>query len=119
MKQLILCAVLSGLLACGGRVEDPQSGSSGDPAPASSSASGGGNSGGSPGGFPSHELGDCKPGFARANSPALACNWLTDSGLCFDTNDEACSCICPRSGASVCYGPFYNGPGSATLVHCD
>ncbi|MEO7033305.1 MAG: hypothetical protein ABI548_05555 [Polyangiaceae bacterium] len=120
MNKVVLCAVLSGLLACGGRVEDPTSGSSGDPVPASSSASGGsGKSGGSTDPLPSHELGACKPGFARADNPGLACNWLTDAGLCFDTNDEACSCICPSSGASVCYGPFYNGPGSATPVHCD
>ncbi len=120
MKRVVLCAVFSGLLACGGRVEDPKSGSGaggGDSAPVSSA--GGGSKSGPSDGLPSHELGDCKPGFDRASHPERACNWLTDDGLCFDTNDDACSCICPPDKASVCFSPFYDGPGSATPVSCE
>ena len=118
MKQVVVCALLSGLLACGGRVEDPKSGGAGggDSAPVSSSAGGAKSP---PDTLPSHALGDCKPGFERASNPTRACNWLTDGGLCFDTNDDACSCICPPDKDSVCYSPFYNGTGSATPVNCE
>ena len=118
MKRIVLCAALSGLLACGGRVEDPTPGGSGgsDSAPLSSP---GGSKSGPSAGLPSHELGDCKPGFDRASNPGQPCNWLTDSGQCFDTNDEACACICPPNKDSVCFSPFYGGDGSATPVHCE
>ncbi|MEP7049372.1 MAG: hypothetical protein ABJB12_03425 [Pseudomonadota bacterium] len=120
MKIAFLCALLGGLFACGGRVEDPKSGGSAgeDTAPTSSGNNDGAGKSGASGSFPAHELGDCKPGFDRASNPARSCNWLTDSGLCFETNDDACACICPAEENSVCYSPFYNGDGSATLVHC-
>ena len=115
MKRVVLCAVLSGLLACGGRVEDPKTGGSGG----GDTASGSGGKSDAADPIPSHALGDCKPGFDRASNPGRACNWLTDSGSCFDTNDDACACICPPNKDSVCFSSFYNGDGSATLVRCD
>ena len=120
MKITLVCALLSALFACGGRVEEPKSGGSGgeDTAPASSASSDGAGNSGSDGSFPAHDLGDCKPGFDRAKSPARSCNWLTESGLCFETKDDACACICPAVANSVCYSSFYDGDGSATLVHC-
>jgi hypothetical protein len=120
MKLAFLFALLSAFVACGGRVEDPTPGGSGggETAPASSVTKDAGGSSGPSDPFPSHELGSCKPGFDRASNPGRKCNWLTDSGKCFDTNDEACACICPPVQDSVCYGPFYNGEGSATPVYC-
>jgi hypothetical protein len=120
MKSSLLCALLSGLLACGGRVEDPKSGGSGgnEPVPVASSSNDAAGKSGSSTPFPSHDLGDCRPGFDRASNPGRACNWLTDSGMCFATNDDACACICPMDKDSVCYSQFYNGDGSATEVHC-
>jgi len=120
MKSACLCALLSAVVACGGRVERPTSGGSGggETAPASSSTKNTAGKSGASDPFPSHELGSCKPGFDLATNPGRPCNWLTDSGMCFDTNDDACACICPLDQDSVCYSPFYEGEGSATPVSC-
>jgi hypothetical protein len=116
MKQVVLLAVLVGLSACGGRVEDPKPDGSGAGAAAPASSSGEGSGSSAP--LPSHPLGDCKPGFNRASNPGRSCNWLTDAGLCFDTNNDACACICPPDKDSVCVSPFYGGDGSATPIDC-
>lgn len=120
MKVAFLCVLLGGLAGCGGRVEGPPSGGSGggETAPVSSgSKNTAGNSAASDP-FPQQALGSCKPGFDHASNPDRSCNWLTDSGMCFDTKDDACACICPAGNDSVCYSPFSNGDGSATPVHC-
>jgi hypothetical protein len=124
MKELAVWAVWALLLGCGGKYEEPGSGTgTSDPAPSSagSSAAEGkaGASSGTASPLPSHDLGECKPGFERATNPTRACNWLLDSGMCFDTNDAACACVCPTDHDSVCWSPFYEGAGSATPVHCD
>ena len=123
MKLLVVCVALTGLVACGGRYEDPGSGgSSGTGVPASSGAASDDNNGsdssGSTVALPKHDLGKCTPGFERATNPSRSCNWLTEAGVCFDTKDAACSCICPSNADSLCFSGFDNGPGSATLVHC-
>jgi hypothetical protein len=122
MKLLVLSVALAGLVACGGRYEEPGSSGSGAGGPAGSGtgsdASKGSDSSGSTVTLPQHDLGACTPGFERATNPTRSCNWLTDAGACFDTKDAACACICPTSGDSVCFSGFDDGPGSATLVHC-
>jgi hypothetical protein len=115
---------IAALAACGGRaVEEPSSGGSGpsaaatrDPAPASSGGAGLSGSPSAP--LPTHDLGDCSPGFSRVDNPNRPCNWLVKDGSCFDEKEAACSCICPLSGNSVCFSGFDDGPGSATLVQC-
>jgi hypothetical protein len=121
MKRLVLWVGVTGLVACGGRYEEPGSGTS---APAGSSTSSDGSqksdsSSGTTVTLPQQDLGVCTPGFERAADPARSCNWLTEAGVCFDTKDDACACICPRAGDSLCWSNFDNGPGSATLVHCE
>lgn len=124
MKHLSFTLLLSfvALAGCGGRViEDPSSGGSGpsEPAPSDPVPSAGAGRSGSPSApLPTHPLGDCTPGFSREANPNRLCNWLVKGGFCFDEKEDACSCICPTSGDSVCFSGFDNGPGSATLVQC-
>jgi hypothetical protein len=122
MNRLLMLFVIAGLAGCGGvAVEAPGSAGASDPgaggqAPASPGAAGTASGTGS---LPTHALGDCKPGFARDASPTRECDWMTVDRICFDDKDAACNCVCPASGDSVCWSDFYQGPGSATLVHCD
>lgn len=122
MRLVILSAALVALVACGGRYEEPGSGGSGTSAPTGTSVgsddSKGSDSSGTTASLPQQDLGTCVPGFERASNPSRSCNWLTDAGVCFDTKDAACACICPRNADSVCFSGFDDGPGSATLVHC-
>jgi hypothetical protein len=123
MKRLVLWVALTGLVACGGRYEEPGSGGSGTSAPAGSGAGSDGSmssdsSSGTTVTLPQQDLGVCVPGFERAAEPGRSCNWLTEAGVCFDTKDAACACICPSTQDSVCFSNFDDGPGSATLVHC-
>jgi hypothetical protein len=127
MKQLqhgVWLLGLLGLVACGGRaIDDSGTGGSepSEPGPANTPNGSAGKPGSSSssGSLPSHELGECKPGFSHAEQPARACHWLTEAGVCFDDIDDACSCICPNNRASVCFSPFDNGPNSATRVYCE
>ncbi|MEO6602669.1 MAG: hypothetical protein ABIQ16_22485 [Polyangiaceae bacterium] len=120
--HLIWFLTIATLAACGGRaVEEPSSGGSGPSAPATSEPALGGGAGrpsspSSP--LPTHDLGDCAPGFSRVDNPNRPCNWLVEDGSCFDEKEAACACICPTSGSSVCFSGFDDGPGSATLVQC-
>ena len=113
---------LATLAACGGRaVEEPSSGGSGPNAPVTSDpkpSGGAGRSSSASSPLPTHDLGDCTPGFSRIDNPSRPCNWLTKNGSCFDEKEAACSCICPTDGSSVCFSGFDDGPGSATLVQC-
>jgi hypothetical protein len=122
MKSVVLAVVWTALAACGGRYEGPGSGGSGTGAATESSTGSGGSKGSDSSGttitLPKHDLGTCTPGFERASNPNRSCNWLTEAGVCFDTKDAACACICPRNADSVCFSGFDDGPGSATLVHC-
>ena len=119
---LTLFLALAALSACGGRVvEQPGSGGSApsdpsteDPAPSASA----GRSSSPSSSLPTHDLGDCTPGFSRADNPNRPCHWLTKLGSCFDEKLAACACICPLNGDSVCFSGFDDGPSSATLVQC-
>jgi hypothetical protein len=121
MKLLVVWVVVAGLVACGGRYEDPGSGGSGTSAPSqSSTGSDGGNKSDSSGTtvtLPQQDLGACVPGFEHAANPDRPCNWLSEAGVCFDTKDAACNCICPSTRDSLCVSSF-GGPGSATMVYC-
>jgi len=117
---------LLGVVACGGRtIEEPGSGgvdtSPSDPTAtdAGSTSSGKGGNTSKPGSLPTTQLGQCHPGFERAKDPTRPCRFRTESGMCFDTSDAACACICPMQGESVCAHGFDDGPYSATLVVCD
>jgi len=112
------------LPACGGRVIDDSG--SGDPSPSGwDSGSNAHGSGGKPSrsgpttSLPTKKLGDCNPGFKRAENPGLPCRWLTESGLCFEDTDAACACICPTDRDSICAHAFDGGPNDAKLVVCD
>gem|GEM_PF-794414 len=125
LSGLALCL----LVGCGGRVIDDSGSGDPDPSkpakPASTSAAQGsaGKSGSSNSGttlpLPSKALGQCVPGFKRAQNPTLPCHWRTEAGECFDTSDAACACVCPTDRDSVCAHGFDSGPNSATLVLCD
>jgi hypothetical protein len=121
MKLLVLSLALAGLVACGGRYVEPGPSGSGTGEPAGSETTTddgkGSDSSGTTVTLPQHDLGVCTPGFERAADPSRSCNWLTEAGVCFDTKDAACNCICPK-GDSICFSSFDDGPGSATLVHC-
>jgi len=109
-----------GLLACGGRVIDDEipvggGAKAGKPAPTSTATGTTAQPGTK---LPSHELGQCVPGFDREQNPTLPCRWRTEAGICFDDTDAACACICPRDRDSVCAHGFDRGPDSASLVYC-
>ncbi len=110
--------------ACGGRViEEPGSDSAGS----SASDSGDGKaasagttskpSGSGSGSLPTHDLGDCKPGFSQVQNPTRACPWIIENGQCFDTQDDACACVC-MSESNVCWSGFPKSV-TPTLVHCN
>jgi len=118
MKHLILRLWIVGIAACGGRAEEPGPDVSEVSTPAPSGASAGASAG--PGSaLPMHDLGTCLPGFEHDKQPQRACNWVDIEGLCFDTQNAACACICPRDRDSLCWTGFPQGVGSATRVHCD
>ena len=121
-KRLILAVPLLLLGACGGRaIETGPDGSGGsDVVDASAGSAGGGDRPSTPtGSLPKRDLGACDPGFSRAMFPSRQCNWLSEDGICFDTKDLACNCVCPSDHDSVCLSGFYGGPGSATVVRCN
>jgi hypothetical protein len=124
-ERLLLCLLgFSGLVACGGRVLDDRGSDGSDtsqPAAPASAGSGGKSSGdsGTTVRLPTQELGQCRPGFSRAQNPALPCHWVTEAGMCFEESDAACDCVCPKDRDSVCAHGFDRGPNSATLVVCD
>ena len=120
-QQLKLFFALASLAACGGRaVEDPGAGGAAptEPGTQAPAAAGAGRSSSPSAPLPSHDLAACKPGFSRAENPNRQCNWLTEDGSCFNEKEDACACICPTSGDSICFSGFDDGPGSATLVQC-
>ncbi|HET7545948.1 MAG TPA: hypothetical protein VFK05_39035 [Polyangiaceae bacterium] len=109
-----------GLFACGGRalVDNPGSAGTGTTAPAATSTAKG-KPGNPSDPLPGKDLGECTPGFDRAQNPEQPCRWITESGMCFDKSDAACACICPTQGQSVCAHGFDRGPDGAVLVVCD
>lgn len=58
----------------------------------------------------------------RGGSPSHSelCPWI-DSGyeLCFKSKEDACSCLCPLSGESICRSGFYDGEEGRVVVRCD
>ena len=107
----VACGALAG---CGGRTEGEPPSSSED----NQNSSGGRSSGGSTSSPPPDQafsddppttgtdpdsyllLGDCSPGSWPVDGEP--CPWLAD-GLCYDTKQAACSCVCPFDAEdSVC-----------------
>lgn len=130
MKQHLILPVVGVSLclvaACGGQVEgesggdpaeeaddeptdDPESSNddSEEPSPPDSDEPGPGE----------RQLAECELGF-EPYSADQPCNWVAD-GLCYETKEEACDCICPRDADSVCLSGFYDGPDSQTEVICN
>lgn len=66
--------------------------------------------------FESKELMDCEPGVSP--NRAATCVWVAN-GLCYDTQDAACACVCPRSGASLCQAGLFENEFGAVEVNCD
>jgi len=121
---LLVMGFVALAVSCGGRViDDSGSGefSPSDFLPSGSAAGNAGKSGTSrpstP--LPTTKLGDCVPGFLRAEHPERPCRWLTEAGMCFEKTDAACACICPLDHESVCAHGFDGGPNDAKLVVCD
>ncbi|HTA89963.1 MAG TPA: hypothetical protein VK745_10320 [Polyangiaceae bacterium] len=117
----IAVLVLSGwIAACGGKY-DPgnQKSGTGDPGSNTGGSSSGTSTGTSTGSLPMHTLGDCVPGFDRSSNPSRPCAWVTEKGECFDTDDAACACICPTSGASICSSSLSPNQNGAIMVYCD
>lgn len=117
----LTCAAL--VLACGGNVEggdgERPEGAEAE-AKGGSAAPGGGGAGEDEKGA-GEEPGDlrleeCELGFPleEAEGP---CNWLAKN-RCYETKLAACSCVCPRTGPSVCSSAFYGGEDSRTRVTC-
>ncbi len=63
-------------------------------------------------------LGQCEGGFDRSEDPDKPCNWLGEDGLCYETREAACNCVCPRDRDSTCSSGFFRGEGEATPVYC-
>ncbi|HYQ01701.1 MAG TPA: hypothetical protein VER96_23670 [Polyangiaceae bacterium] len=119
-----LLALTWALVGCGGRVIDDSGAgtvANGGSAPSGKGTGTAGKSGTSQPStrLPSTQLGDCMPGFVRAENLQLPCRWLTESGLCFEKTEDACACICPIDRDSVCAHGFDGGPNDAKLVVCD
>jgi len=128
MKRFRLRLLATGLVAllvsCGGRVIDDSGTGEFSPSdflPSGSAAGRPGKAGSSrpskP--FPTMKLGDCVPGFLRAEHPERPCRWLTESGMCFEDTNAACACICPLDRDSFCAHGFDGGPNDAKLILCD
>jgi len=62
------------------------------------------------------ELEQCALGFLPSEDER-PCNWLA-AGRCYEKKPDACSCICPREGPSICLSDFYGGDASQTKVTC-
>lgn len=105
------------MVACGGVVSEPEDRES---APSTDTASGTstGTGSGADSEFKDVPLGDCETGFDPNSDPTTPCNWLGEDGLCYETRDAACNCICPRNRDSTCSSGFFRGEGQATPVYC-
>ena len=63
-------------------------------------------------------LGECVLGFPRALAQGRECVAEYD-GLCYETRSGACSCACPRTGASQCvFGGLFRAAGEPLTVAC-
>jgi hypothetical protein len=109
LSSLLICAA-----GCGGRTEDSdeRSGGGGSSSENSSAVS---DASAWEANLP---LGDCQPGFEPSAAYGRPCNWLGE-GLCYDTKEDACNCICPREPGTQCISGFYDGEDSRTLVSCE
>ena len=87
-RMLATCVAL-GLLACGGSVDNGSS--STDP-----TAHGGSGTGTS-----SSLLADCNPGFPSSQASSSNPCYFLDGDTCYQTQDAACGCICPRDQGAV------------------
>jgi hypothetical protein len=130
MKRFLLGLGVMGVVAllsgCGGRVIDDSGSDSFSPSGFLPSGSAAGGRGGKSGtnnrpttGLPTEQLGECVPGFLRAEHPERPCRWLTEGGMCFEETDAACACICPTDRQSVCAHGFDGGPNDAKAIFCD
>ena len=111
---VLALAVLLG--ACSGRVETVGSDAG---AGAGETANPTASDSGKEDGLPRQALGPCSPGFLRTAFPGRACNWLSESGQCFDSTDQACNCICPPQGKSICSHTGDASDGNASPIYCD
>lgn len=91
---------------CGGSVEAP---TPSDPANTGSGSNSGSSSSGSGNVGNSALLADCNPGFPKAQaSETKPCSFLAND-VCYETQEAACGCICPREqGPVVCVTGYTN-----------
>lgn len=61
------------------------------------------------------ELGDCHAGWQPDEAP---CPWLASDGLCYATKEDACACICPSQGNTVCASGLPGGEDDRVRVSC-
>ena len=122
-KVFLVILVLAGPFGCGGNVKESgedtaaqdkatdaeTTTSSTDPSSGETTAEATGDT---------RRLGECVEGFEPQAEPERSCNWLGDDGLCYDTREAACNCVCPRDHDSFCLSGFYDGEGSRTEVYC-
>ena len=64
------------------------------------------------------DLGSCKLGPKENYGSDKPCAWVAD-GLCYDSRDMACNCVCPRSHNSQCASGFESGPNGHVWVACN
>ena len=101
---LFWIAMLAGA-ACGGNVDHGEEEPVG--AAGSSNTAGAGDGTEDPN---SRQLEPCEPGFDPSEEPNQECPFLGDDGLCYETRDDACDCVCPHDAPSVCiHSPIGNG----------
>jgi hypothetical protein len=115
-RVLALSHVALLVIACGGTVEQPDnSPSSTEPGTGTSTDTGSSTESG----FKDVQLGNCESGFDPDSEIDRPCDWLGQDGLCYESKEEACNCICPRDQDSYCSSGFFRGEGEATPVSCE
>jgi hypothetical protein len=114
---LIVAALLSGFIACGGQTD--RTGEDLEGGAGSGGASGGASGGGRNGAGGSTPLDECRKGAPATSNPEQFCPWVGfKDELCYVTKEAACACACPRDRASTCISSLPGGPTDRVPVEC-
>ena len=118
-KLLLVMFVFASQVGCGGDVKESDEDTATDAKTATSSTNSSSNEQAAEAdSSDTRRLQDCVEGFDPLEEPERPCTWLGDDGLCYDTMDAACDCVCPRDHDSYCISEFPKGEGGRTEVYC-
>ena len=97
-QRWMFWAAMLAVSACGGNVDQSEDEAGGAAGTSSTAADGEAEED-----LNTRQLGPCERGFDPLEEPERECAFLGDDGLCYDTLNEACNCVCPNSACAFGY----------------